>query len=363
MFVFFFSFLCGPLSRSSGASAHFARQMNRNINATLLASKREMDKETKLLLLGTGESGKSTFAKQMQILHTSGFSSAERAKFRYIIFNNIIENALSLITGAQKLGIELHEPDAASEVLKYDDFDAEDFLEIHAVIGTVWKDPGIQEAFAQSSKFQLVDNCAYFMERIEQVAQPDYVPSDQDILRARSKTTGILETVFTISPLTFRIVDVGGQRSERKKWIHCFQDVTAIIFCVSLSEYDQRLDEDETTMRMVESLRLFRQIVNSAWFASSDIILFLNKKDLFEEKIQRVPLTEAFKSYTGPNEAEPAAKYIQAQFLAQCDDSKKSIFPHITVATDTSNIATVFTAVRTMLMGKAVSDSGLGELM
>jgi len=50
-----------------------------------------------------------------------------------------------------------------------------------------------------------------------------------------------------------RLFDVGGQRSERKKWIHCFEDVTAIIFCVAMSEYDQVLHEDETT---VSSLKL-----------------------------------------------------------------------------------------------------------
>lgn len=48
--------------------------------------------------------------------------------------------------------------------------------------------------------------------------------------------------------LTCRLFDVGGQRSERKKWIHCFEDVTAIIFCVAMSEYDQVLHEDETTV-------------------------------------------------------------------------------------------------------------------
>jgi guanine nucleotide-binding protein G(i) subunit alpha len=47
-----------------------------------------------------------------------------------------------------------------------------------------------------------------------------------------------------------RLFDVGGQRSERKKWIHCFEDVTAIIFCVAMSEYDQVLHEDETTVRI-----------------------------------------------------------------------------------------------------------------
>lgn len=49
-------------------------------------------------------------------------------------------------------------------------------------------------------------------------------------------------------PTARRLFDVGGQRSERKKWIHCFEDVTAIIFCVAMSEYDQVLHEDETTV-------------------------------------------------------------------------------------------------------------------
>lgn len=45
--------------------------------------------------------------------------------------------------------------------------------------------------------------------------------------------------------IDFRMVDVGGQRSERRKWIHCFENVTSIIFLVALSEYDQILFESE----------------------------------------------------------------------------------------------------------------------
>lgn len=76
----------------------------------------------------------------------------------------------------------------------------------------------------------------------------NYVPTDQDVLRSRVKTTGITETTFVIGDLTYRMFDVGGQRSERKKWIHCFENVTAIIFLVAISEYDQVLIEDETVV-------------------------------------------------------------------------------------------------------------------
>jgi hypothetical protein len=104
---------------------------------------------------------------------------------------------------------------------------------------------------------------------------------------------------------------VGGQRSERKKWIHCFEDVTAIIFFVALSEYDQVLYEDEKTNRMHESLRLFESVCNNCWFVHTAFILFLNKKDLFEEKIKRRPLTICFPEYKGRNEFKAAAEYIR----------------------------------------------------
>ena len=83
------------------------------------------------------------------------------------------------------------------------------------------------------------------------------------------------------------LVDVGGQRNERKKWIHCFQDVTAIIYCCAMNEYDLLLEEDSFTNRMHESLNVFEDILNNPYFTSTPIILFLNKRDLFEEKIQK----------------------------------------------------------------------------
>lgn len=87
-----------------------------------------------------------------------------------------------------------------------------------------------------------------YFDSIDRIGDPRYVPSNQDVLRSRVKTTGITETVFVIGDLTYRMFDVGGQRSERKKWIHCFESVTAIIFLVAISEYDQTLVEDEAVV-------------------------------------------------------------------------------------------------------------------
>lgn len=51
--------------------------------------------------------------------------------------------------------------------------------------------------------------------------------------------------------------------------------------------------------RMEESLKLFESIVNNRWFLETSVILFLNKKDLFEEKITTSPLTICFPDYSG----------------------------------------------------------------
>jgi guanine nucleotide-binding protein G(o) subunit alpha len=103
----------------------------------------------------------------------------------------------------------------------------------------LWNDHGVQQCFNRSNEYQLNDSAKYFLDKLDEIGSPQYLPSTQDILRTRVKTTGIVEINFTFKDLNFRVFDVGGQRSERKKWIHCFEDVTAIIFIVALSEYDQ----------------------------------------------------------------------------------------------------------------------------
>ena len=205
-----------------------------------------------------------------------------------------------------------------------------------------------------------------YFDSIGRIAQPDYLPNDQDVLRSRVKTTGITETTFIIGDLTYRMFDVGGQRSERKKWIHCFENVTTILFLVAISEYDQLLFEDETVNRMQEALTLFDSICNSRWFIKTSIILFLNKIDRFKEKLPVSPMKNYFPDYEGksstliklnlpnPNVTEggsdyaAACDYILNRFVSLNQHETKQIYTHFTCATDTTQIRFVMAAVNGM---------------
>ena len=153
-------------------------------------------------------------------------------------------------------------------------------------------------------------------------------------------------------------IDVGGQRSERKKWIHCFEDVMLLIFLTAVSEYDQVLEEDETTNRVRESLRLFQTILHYHWFSQTNVILFLNKKDVLEEKIANSPLRDYFPEYTGSDRSfQEILTFFGNSFQdLNPNTDERSVYVHATCATDTENIKIVDVVVQDVIMKNILDD-------
>ena len=151
---------------------------------------------------------------------------------------------------------------------------------------------------------------------------------------------------MTRSEISISLIDVGGQRSERKKWLHCFDGVNAIIFVVAMSEYDEDLAEDKNINRLHESIKLFSTICSIKWFLESPFVLFLNKKDVFDEKIVYSPLTQCFPDYLGADNKEEASKYIWEQFAKEkTAKPNKQLYLHYTCAKDKDNIHVVFDVI------------------
>lgn len=328
--------------------------------------KKASEKPIKMLLLGAGESGKSTIFKQMKVINKNGYTKKELMEFVGIVHANVITSMKSMMGSFEKLG-ENKPDDLAKLEEQFESLAGEDKLtpDLGKVIQQMWDHPASQQMYKRRNEFQLNDSAEYYFLNIERVSDPAYEPTVDDALRSRVRTTGIVQSDFMIKSMDFAMFDVGGQRNERRKWIHCFDNVDAVVFVAALSEFDQVLFEDETQNRLDEALDLFAQIVNSKWFKDSSLILFLNKKDLFEKKLTEkifadyVNKNEKREPYTGPNEMQPCAEYQKKEFLKRNKSTEKSIYTHITTAIDTSNVKFVFNAVVAMILEENLKSSGL----
>eukprot|EP00474_Spongospora_subterranea_P001190 CRZ01648.1 hypothetical protein [Spongospora subterranea] len=339
--------------------------LSRDIDAEVAKSALQSARVKKLLLLGTGESGKSTLYRQMKRIYGVGFSKQELEDYKKTILANTVAFMLSVLKGIPKLqpqtnlNLDINNVQFKNQIGSFAGTDGEYNLSVATAIVELWKDPAIRNTFEYRSQLQVPECAKYFFDKALELADPNYVPSDTDILMSRVRTTGILETRFKISGTVFDIFDVGGQRNERKKWIHCFDSVTGVIFVIALSEYDQMLFEDEKVNRMVEALQLFEETVNSKWFSKVDIIVFLNKMDLLMNKIVKVPVSDYFPDYTGGLNAEAAANFFKEQVLARNHTPMRGIYCHMTNATDEANVIHVFSAVRDIVLRKGMAGIGL----
>ncbi|KAJ3443507.1 guanine nucleotide-binding protein g(o) subunit alpha [Anaeramoeba flamelloides] len=321
----------------------------------------ETAKTVNLLILGTGESGKSTFLKQLMILYKGGFTENDNEVYKKAIKTNLISHMKILIQAIGDLGIEVKEEtqETIQKFVPKSYFSAEDLTpKVVEQIKVMWKDPGFQEAFKRRIEFQLPDTADYYFDNCERIVESDYSPTERDILLCRIPTTGVNSLNFKIGNIPWKVIDVGGQRSERRKWIHQFEGVTLILYVVASSEYDQNLYEDETVNRMHESLNLFDQTANGKFFKEKNCVILFNKIDLLQEKIVKTGLEICFPKYNGGKNYDNAIKFIQNKFVKVGTNRSRSIFCHFTCATDTENARGVFDAVTSTILEEQLKEGG-----
>jgi GTPase SAR1 family protein len=313
----------------------------------------------------------------------------------------VFDNVQALMElGVRDLGIKVAPEvsqawEKAKEIMSQPSFakpgnDLSSNSELVELLKKLWASPAVKEALERQAEFQLQDSTDYFFERLTKsekevcsmpqfkvnledstsppISDPEYFTGSQDILRIRVRTSGIVEKRYMIKGNEFVVIDVGGQRNERRKWIHCFSDVTAIIFLTAASGYDKVLFEDSSQNRMLESLQLWDKIVNSPFFGVSDIkpngttfILFLNKYDLFQQKIAKRDIKNVekkwFLDYAGGCDETNGILYIEGLFHGKVTGERKIVTKR-TVATDPSNMQEVFDICRNVILQANISDSG-----
>jgi len=330
-------------------------------------SQRAARKAMKILLLGTGDAGKSTFARQMAHM-AKAVSPTQIQTYTGILRENCLGGAQLLIQAARSWKIQLPpelegsltlildseqlDPKAAEEIEK---------LAAHPMVQKLMAKRGDEIQFQGG-----VEGVKWYFSNASRFAKPDFIPSFEETLKARNKTSGVIETIFEVEGTQFTLVDVGGQRSERKKWLHCFSAVTAIIFLAAINEYDMLLEEDGNTNRLVESLKLWKALSSSDFFLKTPFILFLNKSDLFKIKMETVPLAMIFQDWETfvkqPSIAkletfEQGWRFIAKQYENHFGGS--SFYAHVTCALDTDSCRKVWESVRSEMVRKAVNETSL----
>ncbi|XP_069511400.1 guanine nucleotide-binding protein G(o) subunit alpha-like [Ambystoma mexicanum] len=345
-----------------------AQSLNERIDKEIYEQAKQELNTLRVLILGAAESGKSTLVKQLKIMHSRGFTQQELRSFKPAVLDNLLCAMKFVLHGMGLLRINLVDREnrnPASFILSC----SRCFDEHHLVFPCVsralhqlWADAGVRAAAARGLEYELNDSAHYFFEHMGRILSSDFCPTAQDVLRVRVRTCGVLETHFDMRGFTFRVYDVGGLHTERRKWISFFEDVNAVLFVVALSGYDTRLHKADAKLHvddvrlqaaapvnpLRENLKLFGSICSNLFFKNSSMILFLNKMDLFQQKILYLEqhLRYYFPMYTGADcDVTSAASYIASLFLGINALSTKRVYHHFTTAIDTTSVQIVFQVV------------------
>lgn len=162
---------------------------------------------------------------------------------------------------------------------------------IKDMLVSLWNDEGIRATYEiHQGVYHVSESLEYFMNDAERILKQDFEINELDRLHARLRTTGVHEIKFEVNDIKFSALDVGGARNERRKWLHAFENITAIVYVSAINEYDQGLFEDSSVNSLSESMYTFDRTVNHELFAETDMFVFLNKSDLFRRKITRSPI-------------------------------------------------------------------------
>lgn len=364
---------------SCGVSEHtkHMRKLNTSLSDEAGFGRRVSQYTSKVLLLGTGESGKTTVFKQMQLMYGKGFSGQTRQVYARVVRSCILDTLQTLVMAE---GVVVEDQEAKSLFTRHS-MNIGKGLAIQGSLLTacqsLWKDKAVQKAFEdRRDDLNLPDNVGLFMDRLTEIGDPDYRLSDEDYLNLRVRTAGMQRETFQISASRqIEVIDVGGQRNERRKWIHQFDAVTAVIFVAAVSEFDQICWEEAGTNRIRESLRLWDEIVNNIpYFRGTNFVLFLNKVDLFRIKFAALQANKfkGVETIEDPNDnkglkhcfpdwdnsiddADEALAFIENKFREIYKLPRRTgLSVHATTATATTSMEKVISAVQSSLIQSAL---------
>jgi len=284
-----------------------------------------------------------------------------------IAIANVWKTFQQLIQGAEELKLvfapEMTELVAYCRETDVKTAESEKKGALKAALLRLKNDSTIACAVQRSHEFKLLDSAPYWLTHLERVLGDSYMPTSDDALRTRQATCGVIETDFHLDGATFQFIDVGGQRGERRKWIHCFDQISAMFYVCALSEYCQVLEEDPNQNRLQESLSLFRGLLGLPWFSKTPVILFLNKADVFRVKIPLLPMKlyfDDFEPAQGEDLIVESTEFVRELFEYQAQNVptfQEMLYCHVTTATNSDNIKLVWNSAKSIVVNASLRHS------
>lgn len=386
--------IMGNLCKSKDANT-------KQIDKLARVDKQNYQRKIKLLLLGAGESGKSTFFKQMRLLYSKEklFTDVEKKNYKDALFKSMLSDLAQIVAHMQEKDLlDTEELKLAGRDVMNAFKDAREKLKkknaslsieetVRDVLLFLWENPNTQQVWENRAVLQVQDSLEYFMlkDNLMRISNPSYDPTNHDVLRIRIRTLGIIQEEFIFEGANLEMYDVGGQKSERRKWIEAFDNVTSVIFIAAISEYNQVMFEDSLKSRQDDAIELFKEQINLNVWNQTPFILFLNKTDLFKEKLTKIPfrVTEPAEDsrnvkFEGPHidlskeysidgsdkEFEEcyiaACNYLQGTFESQAQSQGRSqmIYTNFTNSTDTEQMVNVMNACKDIILKEQIFQGG-----
>jgi len=327
-----------------------------------------------VLCLGIGGCGKSTFVKQMKLIHHENWDDVEIDNYVKIIRSNIVYGLQEAVDQAKRTKADISDLDEASQFVlelrpRAVELSAED---VQRNLIAVFKHKTIQAILdtEQSNSELTVDHLRFYCENLDRIADPQFIPTTRDILMCRQRTAGASATSIYTTNKYFEFTDVGGQKPEQKKWLQIMQEkkYATILFFVAANEFDIMSTDDPERTKMAISRKIFGEVCNSENIGDSPVVLLLNKLDLFHSKLETKKgwksFKEMFPKYKGEQEDKPALDHVAESFLEVLDPEWKKdgtkVHVHHTCALDTEALKVVWNVIREGIFDVALNRAGYG---
>ena len=237
----------------------------------------DLKHKIKMLLLGCGQVGKSTMFKQICQIYGDGFQPQDIEHSKQNVYDCIIDQMKQIIEIMEDRRLEA-DYDGSLDSMSDSARTTAQYIGGNQVprggvtitpdlcdkLKTLWAEPSIKRAYhlGRSSYIGVTHSAMYLFDSLDRIVDPNYVPTTEDILKVNIQTTGMRTGRRNVGDTQMTVVDTGGQRNERSKWIHEFSHKHCVVICIALDHFDRTLFEEDDVNAMHEQLLFFHTLMN-----------------------------------------------------------------------------------------------------